>query len=188
MTHKAFGRSAALGLFALVLGTAGVLFAQTGGGMGHRMAMMADCPMMRAMQESPAAALRQRDQLGLSPDQVRRLEALDRSAHQAHGEPVQRMRALHQEIARAAEGDRFDEAAARAAFGRMGEIHTEMGVAALRARHQVRQILTPEQRDRLSRRPGGMMGMHGMMMGRGIEHCPMMQGGAQHAPSGSHRR
>jgi Spy/CpxP family protein refolding chaperone len=93
------------------------------------------------------------------------------------------MQALHQQIRQATSGAQFDEAAVRAAFDRMGALHTEMGVTIMRARHQARQVLTPEQRERLAKMGGGTMGMHGMMQGKmmggmDMEHCPMMKGGS----------
>lgn len=194
MSRKTFGLSALAAVFVLVLTAAGVLYAQQdrggmgGGGMMGMMSMMKDCPMMRAMRESPAAVLRQRQALGLSAAQVTRLQALERSSAPMPADMMTRMRAIQQEITRASEGERFDEAAARAAFGRMGALHAEMGVAMLRTRAQVRQILTPEQRAKLDRQDGGMMGMGGGMMGSGMmggmmndstmmDDCPMMNGG-----------
>lgn len=191
MSRKFFGLSAILGIFALVLTAAGVLYAQQdrggmGGGMMGMMQMMRDCPMMRAMNESPAAVLRQRQALRLSDAQVSRLRALESSGSAMPAGMMAQMRAIQQEIARASEGDRFDEAAVRAAFGRMAALHTEMGVSMLRTRAQVRQILTPEQRKTLdARRGGGMMnggmmngGMGGMMKdGMKMDDCPMMGGG-----------
>lgn len=173
MTRKAFGLSAILGIFALVLTAAGVLYAQQGhGGMMGMMSMMQNCPMRGAMQESPAAVLEHREELGLTAAQVTRLETLREGTQQGSMQGMAQMQSLHQEIAEATEGNVFDEAAARAAFDRMGDLHTEMGVAMLRTRHEVRQVLTPEQREKLAAQSGGMMGMHGMM-----QDCPMMMGG-----------
>ena len=185
MTRKLLGGFFALA-FVLVAGltAAGVLYAQKSGGMGGAMGMMSmmqDCPMMRAMHESPGAALRQREALGLSAEQVQRLEALHARAEQAHPRMMQQMQQIHQEIRSATEGDRFDEAAVRAAYGRMAALHTEMGVSMSRMRHEVRQVLTPAQRQQLEEQGGGMMGMHGMMRGgmmggMEMENCPMMRG------------
>lgn len=189
MTRKIFGVLALAVLLVVGLGTAGVLFAQKqmkdrtgGGGMGMMgmMSMMRDCPMMGAMAQSPAAALDNREELGLSDAQVKRLETLREGTEQARTQAMQRMRALHQEIGKTTEGERFDEAAARAAFDRMGDLYTEMGISMLRTRNEVRQLLTPEQRKKLEETGSGMMGMGGMMGmmgGMDMENCPMMQGG-----------
>lgn len=167
MVRKIFG----LFVLALALGTAGVLYAQQKGGMkmGGMMSMMQDCPMMGAMQESPSAVLEQREELGLTAAQVTRLEALQKGRQQDPMQGMAQMQALHQEITDAADGNAFDEVAARAALDRMGNLHTEMGVAMLRTRHAVRQVLTPQQRETLSAQSSGMMGMGGMM-----QNCPMM--------------
>ncbi|MEW5926081.1 MAG: Spy/CpxP family protein refolding chaperone [Gemmatimonadota bacterium] len=179
MTKTTRRFSILFGLFALLVTVAGVVYAQgrQGGMMGEMMSMMQDCPMMKSMQQGPAAALQHEQELGLTADQVQRLEALQKSAHPGHMQMMGQMQAIHQEIAKATEGERFDEAAARTAFGRMGAMHTEMGVAMLRTRHQTQQILTAEQREKLSKLGGGMMGMHGMMGGMDMKDCPMMGGG-----------
>lgn len=164
------------------LATAGILYAQRSGGMGGMMGMMPmmeNCPMMSAMQQSPRAALEHREELGLSEEQVRRLEVLDGVAQQARTRAVEQMQALHSEVAEVTSRDSFDEAAVRAAFERMSGLHTEMGVAMLRTRHQVREVLSAEQREELAELGGGMMGMRGMMgnmHGMGMENCPMMRG------------
>ena len=159
-------------------------------GMPAMMNMMGNCPMMQAM-GGPAAALQHRDSLGLSDTQVQRLEAIRARSGETRDRMMERMRALHSEIAGVSAADRFDEAAVRRAFTQMGEAHADMGVARLRARHETRETLTPEQRETLAGLGGGMMGMQGMqgmsgmmemmggdmggMMGM-MEHCPMMQG------------
>lgn len=180
MTRKIFGAFALALVLVVGLVTSRMVYAQTSGGMGGMMGMMSmmkDCPMMKSMQQGPAAALQHEQELGLTADQVRRLEALQESAQPGHMQVMGQMQAIHQEIAQATEGERFDEAAARAAFERMGDLHTEMGIAMLRTRHQTQQILTAEQQEKLSELGGGMMGMHGMMGGMDMKDCPMMKGG-----------
>ena len=181
MTRKTFGL---LALFvALVVTAGGVLYAQhRGGGMMGMMSMMRDCPMMQAMQASPAAVLQHQKELGLSAAQVKQLQELKDSSHPSHMQMMQQMQALHQQIRQATSGDQFNEAAVRAAFDRMGSLHTEIGVAMMRAQHQAAQVLTPTQREKLAKMDGGMMGMHGMMGGMmggmDMENCPMMKGGS----------
>ena len=186
-----------LGFFALAfvlvagVATAGVLYAQQSGGMGGMkgmMNMMENCPMMGAMRESPQAVLKQREELGLTTAQVQRLEALQERTEQARMPMMERMQAAQQEIRSATEGERFDEAAARAAFDQMGNLHTNMAVAMLRTRDEVRQVLTPEQRNELQEMGGGMMGMGGgmnmMQMMEMMQNCPMMQGGMMEGMDG----
>lgn len=182
MARKLFGLFALLAV--LVAGSIAVraLDAQGHGGMMGMMSMMKDCPMMGAMTSGPEAALRHETELGLSAEQVQRLEAI-RTAAPDHTTMMERMQGIHAQINAAAEGATFDEAAARAAFEQMNALHTEMGVAMLRDRHAVRQVLTPEQNEKLAELgAGGMMGgRHGMM-----EDCPMMKGGMMGGMMGGH--
>lgn len=171
--------------------TADVLSAQQSGGTGGMKGMtnmMERCPMMGAMRESPWAVLEQREALDLDAAQVQRLVALQERTEQARKPMMARMQAVHQEIRRAAESDRFDEAAARAAFDRMGDLHTNMAVAMFRTRDEVRQILPPEQRRILRESGGGTMGMsEGMNMMEMMEmmgNCPMMPGGMMEGMNG----
>lgn len=176
MARKLFGFFALAAVLAFGFVAVRALSAQAGGGM---MGMMKDCPMMGAMAQGPEAALRHKDALGLTPQQVQRLEALRNTAPD-HAAMMTRMQEIHAQIRAATAGEVFDEAAARAAFDRMGDLHTEMGVAMLRTQHQVRRILTPEQRETLAEQGGGMMGM--------MQNCPMMGGmmGRMHGQGGMH--
>ncbi|HEX5832062.1 MAG TPA: Spy/CpxP family protein refolding chaperone [Gemmatimonadaceae bacterium] len=114
------------------------------------MGSMAGCPMMVAMMRGPGAALRARDTLHLSSAQVQRLEAAQRQLDQALARMRDSMRVLHPRMAALVDAPRFDESATRAAFERMGRLHTDMGVAMLRAQHETAAILTPRQRDLLT--------------------------------------
>lgn len=178
--RKIFGALAATTVLGFGLLADGSLYAQqrddakTG-----MMGMMNDCPMHATMAESPASVLKHRKDLGLTSDQVSRLEALEPRTAAAHKTAMQGMAVLHKQINAASSEERFDEAAARSAFGRMGELHTEMGLAMLRTRQEVRGVLTSEQRKKLVElRGGGMHGMKGMkgmkMGGSSMEDCPMM--------------
>jgi Spy/CpxP family protein refolding chaperone len=177
MIRKLFSLFALVAVLAVGFVAVRTLYAQGHGGMMGMMSMMKDCPMMGAMTHGPEAALRHRAELGLSADQTQRLEAL-RGSTPNHGAMMARMQEIHAKMNAATEGATFDEAAARAAFEEMNTLHTRMGIEMLRTRHAVRQILTPEQREKLAELGrGGMMGsMHGMM-GSMMENCPMMKGG-----------
>ena len=175
MTRKIFGAFALALVLVVGLFAARMTYAQTSGGMGGMMGMMSmmkDCPMMGAMAQGPQAVLEHRQELGLSDAQVTRLEALTEQSRPDHSRAMQQMQALHQQIREATSGDQFNEAPARAAFDRMGDLHTEMGLSMLRTQHQTQQILNAEQRVKLQEFGGGMMGMMGMM-----KDCPMMKGG-----------
>lgn len=156
--------------------------------------MMRDCPMMGAMGSGPSAALEQRETLGLTHAQAEQMESLRSRASAAQSEMMPRMHAIHAELAQLTGRDQFDKTAVRRTFARMGELHTDMGVAMLRAQHDVQQVLTPEQRAILAKSQGergqmmggdhmrGMMGSIGNMDQMGdasgmgmMQHCPMMQ-------------
>jgi Spy/CpxP family protein refolding chaperone len=185
MVRKSFGRFALAFVIGAGTGTGDALAAQepvkdsATGGMGM-VSMMQDCPMMGAMAQGPQAVLRHREELNLTNAQMSKLEAIRDSTKPIRAETMERMRSLHEQLRKATEGERFDEATVRTAFDRMGDLHTRIAVAMLRTRHEARQILTPEQREKLAGLGGGTMGMHrmmGMMSGMGMEDCPMMQGG-----------
>jgi Spy/CpxP family protein refolding chaperone len=163
---------------------------------GHGMGMMAEhCKeMMGGL--PPAMVLQHREQLGLTPDQVRRIEAIQARTGGGH---MQAVMAAHREAAEILQADRPDfsayEAKLREATGHMVQAHVEMA----RATVETRTILTAEQRARLERMDhrgmmGGMMGHgrhgeghegHGAMMG--MMGCPMMHGmGAEHQDHGAH--
>jgi Spy/CpxP family protein refolding chaperone len=160
---------------------------------GHeqRMGMMAEhCPMMGVAQ--PAMILRHVDDLGLSQDQVRRIEAIrDRADGAAH---MQGAMATHRQAAELLRADQPDlaayEARLRQAADHMVQAHTSMARTAVDAR----AILTPEQRASLAGMAHGTMGHGAMGHGAGHGHgamgeghagmtmgCPMM--GGQQSPS-----
>jgi len=176
MTRKLFGFVALIAVLVGGVFTVRALSAQAHGGVMGMMSMMKDCPMTGMMTQGPEAALRHKAELGLSAEQAESLETLQRDAP-AHGAMMARMQEIHAKMNAATVGATFDEAAARAAFDEMNALHTEMGIALLRTRHAVRQVLTPAQQDKLAELGRGeMMGsMHGMM--GMMKDCPMMKGG-----------
>jgi hypothetical protein len=189
---------------ALLIASAGVLAAQdahAGHGAMHRHGegqhgMMQGCPMHAARAEGPQAALQHREHLGLSADQVQRLEAAHGRMHQAHQQIMPQMQEVHRQIATATEAARFDEQAARTATQRAGQLHADMMLANLRAQNETRGILTAQQREQLAQHAqhqGGMHGGHGQQGAHGGHgqgggmgmQCPMMGGGAhQHGQGG----
>lgn len=175
---------------------AGLLYAQAEQKAGGMMATMQDCPMMIGMAEGPETALRHAETLGLTSDQIDRLESLRAEIRDTRKPAMERMRVIHQEISAAATGETFDDAAVREAFGRMGDLHEDVGVAVLRARHQTSQVLTADQREAFAGLRSNAMGMMGSMEGMGamqdmegmsgmgmmemmgmMKNCPMMHGG-----------
>ena len=137
---------------------------------------MMDCPMMSAMMRGPAAALRSGSALKLTADQRTQLEAVQRRLDAVHTPSMDSMRVLHAELMALSKQPKLDEDAARAAFDRMGRVHTETGLAMLRASQDVSGILTSAQRDSLAaiaRRQmpkSGAMPMSGPKAGPGAAH------------------
>ena len=136
---------------------------------------MADCPMLSAMTNGPTAALHAGSALKLSAEQRTKLEGLERQLGVASKPSMDSMLAIHGQLMALAQKPTLDESAARAAFDRMGRVHTEMGLTMLRAAHDVAAVLTPAQRDSLAaiaRRRTPPMPMHGMPMS-GMPMHPM---------------
>lgn len=151
--------------------------------------MMEDCPMMSAMERSPAAALHNRDRLHLTAAQVTRLEALVGAMDSLHVRTMDSMKTVHQQLGTTATMTAFDESRVRSALDRMGRLHTEMGVAMLRAQYTMGSVLTAPQRDTLDALARRHQSMPGMAMGRPGE-CPMMMMMDPHPrmPMGAPRR
>jgi hypothetical protein len=130
-------------------------------GMNHCMKMMGGPP--------PAMVLQHQEELGLTADQVTRLETL--KAEAGSGAHMTEVMAAHSRAAEAIEGDAPDwtayETALRAAADHMVQAHTAMARTAVAAR----DVLTPAQREQLS---GMDHGMSGMMAGDGPGHSGMM--------------
>ena len=142
--------------------------------------MMEQCPMMGAMERSPAVVLHNRDRLHLSPAQVTRLEAMVRDMDSMHARTMDSMMVVHQQLSTIATTTAFDEPRVRTALDRMGRLHTQMGVEMLRAQYTVGSILTAPQRDTLealARRHASMPGMAKAQPGE----CPMMMMMGTHA-------
>ena len=141
---------------------------------GRRMMPMAgmpmmDCPMMPMMMNGPASALRSGSALGISAEQRAKLEALQRQLDVASKPGMDSMRVIHAQLSALAQQRKLDEGAARSALDRAGRVHTELGLAMLRAAHDASALLTPAQRDSLAaitqrRMARGEMPMCGMPM------------------------
>jgi Spy/CpxP family protein refolding chaperone len=156
---------------------------QTGMAGAHCMKMMGGAP--------PAVLLQHRDQLGLSADQVQRLEALRADAPGA-GHMSGAM-AAHRQAAELLQSERPDlaayEAKLREASEHMIQAHSTMARSVV----QARAILTPEQRQKAAEfhhggmahgQGHGMMGREGPRGMMGMMACPMM--GAMHGAGEEH--
>ncbi|MBI4410638.1 MAG: Spy/CpxP family protein refolding chaperone [Gemmatimonadetes bacterium] len=154
---------------------------------------MAGCPMMGAGHAGgAAAALAHRERLGLTADQVKRLEAIaaaEREAVRSREPALMRARADLLE----ASSPEINLDRARVPLERLEKLRTEVALEHLKARRDARQALTAEQRARLEALggprvmggmhgmggPGGMMGMMGMMQ---MCHRMMMGGMGEPMP------
>jgi Spy/CpxP family protein refolding chaperone len=150
----------------------------------HDMGMMGEHCVKMMGGSPPAMLLHHQEELGLSADQIRRIEQLQADTH--GGAHMGAVMAAHREAAGVLQADRPDFAAyetkLREAAGHMIQAHTQMA----RATVEARGILTPEQREKVAGMAhgpashghghgamggegrSGMMGMMGMMQ------CPMM--------------
>ena len=151
--------------------------------------MKGECPMMGAMERSPAAALHNRDRLHLTPVQVTRLEGMVRDMDNMHARAMDSMMVVHQQLSTIATMTTFDESWVRTALDRMGRLHTQMGVEMLRAQYTVGSLLTAPQRDTLEALARRHASMPGMAQARPGE-CPMMMmmGAHGRAPMGPRPR
>lgn len=154
---------------------------------------MTNCSMMTAMMGRSDGAmvpwmqftadhvLKNADVLELSADQVSRIQAMRRSGSASHGMPdmaardmpmkempmMTGMPAAHQDLRMAFERTPADPAAIRTAMGEIAALHGAMMAEHLVAAAQVRDVLTPAQRERVAKMPVSC-GENGMgMMQRG---------------------
>lgn len=163
---------------AFAIGTAGPLYGQTDQEPMGMMGMMQDCPMMIGMAEGPGAALQHADTLNLTSEQISRLESLRDETDETRRAAMERMDGMHDEIAAATAGETFDEAAVRDVFRRMSDLHEDIAVTTLRARHQTSRVLTAEQREIQTALHAGGMEM--------MKNCPMMRHRMEHGSEGNH--
>ena len=120
---------------------------------------MGECPMMEGSAFEPASALEHREVLALIAEQVTALENVASDVQQQRTEASSEVRGLRAKLDAAMQADRFDETAVRRALDEVGEAHTDLAVASLRAQHVARATLTAEQGERLARIQADQTGM-----------------------------
>jgi Spy/CpxP family protein refolding chaperone len=152
------------------------------GGQPMQMPMMMQMPMTGM---SPGMLLRMREHLGLTDEQVRRLEAVQGRAQAAHRQHMPAAMAPMHEAMGILQGERPDFAQYEAKLRQAAEHLVAAHVAMARAMVEARAVLTAEQQGRLR---GGMSMMHEMMR----EHMQQMMGGmmgagAARADSAAHQ-
>lgn len=145
-----------------------------GGDHGH--AMMA----AMAFGPGPTMLLRQHEALGLSEEQVSRLDSLRAAMHSRMEEHRTTLRKIHEGMRALADSDEPDMDRYRELLERMADARVEMAVQMAGAHRQAMDVLSPEQR---SNARYGMELMHRMMQrhrgsgGHGgmMEDPPMMR-------------
>lgn len=148
-----------------------------GGGM-----MMGPGMGMMGMGASPAMVLSRRDALGLTDDQVGRLEELrDELSAEMEGHMTAAM-AVRRNATEALGEEEADFGAYEEALQEAASNMVQAHVAMARTARQTRDVLTPEQWEQVQER--GMMHRPGMMHGPGTEGGPGMMGGSGHGSGG----
>jgi Spy/CpxP family protein refolding chaperone len=120
------------------------------------------CPLMPAMMSGPSAALHASDALSLTATQRSRLERLRQGLDSSRRAAMARMRGVHAALGALVTAPRLDDTRVRAELNAMGQLHTGMALAMLRASRETGAILTPSQRDSLAARA-----MNAMRAGNG---------------------
>jgi Spy/CpxP family protein refolding chaperone len=132
-------------------------------------------PMMPPAGPPAEMVLRQRERLQLTDDQVKRLEALSKSQRDALKPDRASMLRARADLVEAEDKDNFGQQ--RSALEKLAKIRIDRMMTMRQAMKETRDILTPEQRDRLPNRPMRGMGGRG---GGGM--AAMMQPGRGGAP------
>lgn len=126
------------------------------------MAMMGQgMGMMATGGPGPMTLLRMEDVLELTEEQIERLEALQERFRENTTSHVSNMMSSHQAAAQALEGDVPDLETYQQRLQAQANIMVQFHVAMARAVMEAREVLTPEQRERL--RTEGPQMMDGMM-------------------------
>jgi Spy/CpxP family protein refolding chaperone len=132
-----------------------------GGGMG---AMMMMGPLADFLPFAPASLLEHADRLALSPDQIERLTALEKSAEQRLEHAHAPAQAAMQGVDRELEAEIPDTASVRQLLAAHMTAMGNMQWVRLQAALEARAILTPEQRtlveETTAEAPGSMQHRH----------------------------
>jgi len=168
--------------------SAGKAMAPTGMGggpmMGNMMQMMGGgMEIMEAMQFLPGNVLQMRDTLKLTANQVSRIEALSKDTPGMAGMSMKGMSMKDMPMMKQMQADRAqlgaafdktpaDSAAIQTATAQMASLHAKMMAQHLIAAANVRDLLTPAQRELLAKMPSPCMDD-----GAGMMHTEQSSGG-----------
>jgi Spy/CpxP family protein refolding chaperone len=133
--------------------------------------------MMQLMHAQPAMLLEASEALDLTSEQTQQLTALRDRARPEHEQHQEAAMAAHRSAAAALEGDAPDLDAYAAALGQASDHMVMAHVAMTRTAFEAREILTPEQREKLRETMTGMHNMGGGTMDHGIMQGSMRRPG-----------
>ncbi len=126
------------------------------------MGMMGSMGMMSGPR--PMMILRHQEALGLTEEQVTRLEVLRERMAQTRAEHMESVRPLHERLVGLAGDPGLDLDAYESTLRSLAEEHVAVHVAMARIGQRAREALTPEQREKLRTGMEFMRGMRGMRM------------------------
>ena len=132
---------------------------------GTMMDMMSQGMMMdmTVMAFQPGTLLHSASDLGLSADQIARIDSLGSEAQEAHGEHAQAAMAARDRASSALQGDAPDLNGYSEAFTEAARHMALAHVVMARTAIEARAVLTPAQRAKVGGARAMMQGMQGMM-------------------------
>ena len=178
----------------------GLLMAQGQmGGMQHHPPSSLRMPMgmtsntmmgMGMVQPVPSFLLEQKDELGLTADQINSLEQLDQQYSQSYQSHLQKMEPLRAQAAQAAQSSDIDLSAYEATLQKLADERVAMQVETARYAQKAMQLLSAEQRSKVTFAINLMdhlledMAAGSMMQGGGTMYGHMMHGGMMDSGNG----
>jgi len=167
----------------LLLSVGVVAAADSGMGAHHGMGGKDHCDMHKSggwdhggggMRPHNVAAhfLKMDDMLNLTADQIKKLTNMRDEYIQKNAAAEEQLKAAYDDVRRTLWSDQVDMKAANALFDNVGKLESQLWRAFAQQLHDIKAMLTPEQRELLSGMwddgPHGMGAMHGgMPMGHG---------------------
>ncbi len=142
---------------------------------GHMMEMMSQMEM-GAVGQGPARLLAQKEALGLSDEQIERIEAIREQLAETHKSQMSEMRPIHQELMDAQQADDPDAGRIESLLAQMAQGHVQHHMEMFRLDGEALDVLTPQQRENARYGMNMMRHMMGPMSGCGMG---MMSGDMQ---------
>ena len=123
---------------------------------------------MGAMGRGPAMLLAQKDALGLSEEQIARIEAIQEQLAETHRSHMSEMRPLHQELMDAQQADDPDAGRIESLLEDVAQRHVRIHMEMFRLGGEALDVLTPQQRANAHYGMKMMRHMMGRTGGRGM--------------------